>query len=222
MENEYVVDCPCTPKCPNYGKCAPCIAAHKKYYTVPHCIKIMQNEMREKHIHPSNPHVKTTLPERVREYYAANPGEHLRSAAEALKITQWQLLDAYDGAIEVGRGEWEGILTRLSALPAVLLHADCGPTVLQLETKLPEPKNMRGTALFKEGGMTMLLFPDGLYSVFLVRESLYGKESLSIALVGDDERIALSLYLRHSSDGGIDPESKALFEELWKEYENRG
>lgn len=64
-----------------------------------------------------------------------------------------------------------------------------------------------------------LMFPKTLYAVFLVREQLLGdRESLSIALVGEDERIALSVYLRRSEEQTIESNAKALFEALWKKY----
>ena len=55
----------------------------------------------------------------------------------------------------------------------------------------------------------------------LVREVLYGgKESLSLAIVGEDEKIALSIYMRRSDANTIEPKSKALFESLWDKYKN--
>jgi hypothetical protein len=43
---------------------------------------------------------------------------------------------------------------------------------------------------------------------------------LSVALVGKDEKIALSVYMRRGDDGAIDPASKALFEALWETYKH--
>ena len=48
MDNTNLdLSCPCMPQCPNYGKCRECIAAHAQYYTVPHCIKAMQEDMKK-------------------------------------------------------------------------------------------------------------------------------------------------------------------------------
>lgn len=58
--NPDELKCPCMPMCPNYGKCRQCIAAHAAYYTVPKCIKLMQEKMKREHLHPSNPHLKKT------------------------------------------------------------------------------------------------------------------------------------------------------------------
>ncbi len=216
--------CPCMPQCPNYGKCRACIAAHAAYYTVPHCIKQMQDKMKNEHLHPVNPHVQKTLTERVAAYYEKNPGSHLRTAAEELKITQWQLLDAMPGALSVPVSEFSSIYDRLTKLDSVMLHVDTGSAVLQLVTALPAAMDMKGTKILKrESGdmsLTSLLMADSFYAVFLVRESLCGgKESLSLALVGEDEKIALSVYMRRTAEGYIEPRAKELFEDLWKQYQ---
>ncbi len=224
--NELDLSCPCMPQCPNYGKCRQCIAAHAKFYTVPHCIKKMQEDMKKNHLHPSNPHVKKSLPERVAEYYQSNPDAHLRSAAETLKITEWQLLDAMEGAISVPVSEFASIYDELKKLDQVMLHVDAGSVLVQLTTALPEVMSHGGTMIVKQesGAMslTSLLFAGGFYDMFLVRETLYGgKESLSIALVGEDEKIALSIYMRRSAENTIEPRSKALFEALWEKYNSK-
>ena len=226
MENETLdLSCPCMPQCPNYGKCRECIAAHAKFYTVPHCVKKMQEDMKKHHLHPSNPHIQKTLPERVSEYYEKNPDAHLRTVAEDLKITEWQLLDAMPGARSVPVSEFTAIYQELTKLDQVMIHIDTGSAVLQLVTSLPEALDMRGTKILKTGtegmSLTSLLLPDTFYAVFLVREMLCGgKESASIAIVGEDEKIALSIYLRRK-DGTdlIEEKSKAIFEALWKKYE---
>lgn len=225
MENENLdLSCPCMPQCPNYGKCRQCIAAHAQFYTVPHCIKKMQEDMKKKHLHPSNPHIKKTLPERVAEFYEKNPDAHLRTAAETLKITEWQLLDAMPNAISVPVADFTAIYDELATLDKVMLHADTGSVVLQLVTALPAALDMKGTKIVKtESGdmsLTALLMANSFYAVFLVRETLCGgKESASIAIVGEDEKIALSIYLRRE-DGtnAIEARSKALFETLWNQY----
>lgn len=225
--NETIINdyCPCLPACPHYGKCRECIAAHAAYYTVPHCIKEMQTKMAVEHIHPVNPHITKTLTERVQEYYAANANAHLRTAAQELKITEWQLLDAM-GAVAVPVSEFGKIYDGLKTLDRVMLHMDTGSVVLQLVTSLPDALDMRGMKIVKKEGadsaLTALLMSEALYSVFLVRETLCGgKESLSVALVGKDEKIALSVYMRRTEDGtAIDPKSKALFESLWETYKH--
>lgn len=224
MENEKnELSCPCMPQCPNYGKCRQCIAAHAKFYTVPKCIKMMQEDMKKNHLHPSNPHMKKTLPERIAEYYKENPGAHLRSVAEALKITEWQLLDAMPEATEVPVSDFDAVYDDLKKLDRVMLHVDTGSVLVQLTTALPDAIDRMGTKIVKktdaETDLTSLLFSQSFYAIFLVRESLYGgKESLSLAIVGEDERIALSIYLRRIDGNTIEPQSKALFEALWKKY----
>ena len=217
------LNCPCRPECPNYGKCRECIAAHAKYYTVPHCIKTMQNEMKEKHLHPQNPHIKKTLPERIEEFFAANPEAHLRSAAEELKITDWQLLDGMKNAIPVPVEDFDVIYGALAELDKVMLHLDTGSAVLQLTCALPSAMDMRGTKIIKaasgEMELTSLIFAKNLYAIFLVRETLYGgKESLSVAFVNEDESTALSVYLRRGADNTVEPKSKETFEALWAKY----
>lgn len=217
------LNCPCRPECPNYGKCRECIAAHAKFYTVPHCIKTMQNEMKEKHIHPTNPHVKKTLPERIAEFFAANPEAHLRSAREELKITDWQLLDGLESAVSVPVDAFDEIYNGLASLDKVMLHLDTGSTVLQLTCKLPAAMDMKGTKIIKaasgEMELTSLIFSKGLYAIFLVREQLYGgKESLSVAFINEDESTSLSVYLRRGADNTVDPASKELFEALWDKF----
>lgn len=217
------LQCPCMPMCPNYGKCRQCIAAHAAYYTVPKCVKIMQEDMKKNHHHPSNPHVRKTLPERVAEFYRREPDAHLRTAAEALNITHWQLLDAMENAVSVPLSDLDGIYDELTALPGVMLHVDTGSAVIQLTTALPQAREHGDTKVITcrggDVGLTALLFPKALYALFLVREQLLGgKESLSLALVGEDEGIALSIYLRRSGENTIEERSKALFEALWKKY----
>ncbi|MBQ5649541.1 MAG: hypothetical protein IIV03_05320 [Clostridia bacterium] len=217
------LNCPCRPECPNYGKCRECIAAHAKYYTVPHCIKTMQNEMKEKHLHPQNPHVKKTLPERIEEFFTANPEAHLRSAAEELKITDWQLLDGMKNAIPVPVEDFDAVYGALAELDKVMLHLDTGSAVLQLTCALPAAMDMRGTKIIKaasgEMELTSLIFAKNLYAIFLVRETLYGgKESLSVAFVNEDESTALSVYLRRGADNTVEPKSKETFEALWEKY----
>jgi putative heme iron utilization protein len=224
MENTNL-NCPCMPQCPNFGKCRECIAAHAEYYTVPHCIKTMQEDMKKNHLHPINPHQKSTLAERVAEYYAAHPDAHLRTVAEELKITDWQLLDALPGAISVPVSDFGTIYDALTELPEVMLHLDTGSVVLQLTTPLPKALDRMGMKIVKqESGqmsLTSLLMSGSFYAVFLVREVLCGgKESLSIAIVGEDEKIALSIYLRRTADNTIEPQSKELFESLWNKYNN--
>lgn len=224
MENTNL-NCPCMPQCPNFGKCRECIAAHAEYYTVPHCIKSMQEDMKKNHLHPINPHRKSTLAERVAEYYAAHPDSHLRTVAEELKITDWQLLDALPGAISVPVSDFGAIYDALSELPEVMLHLDTGSVVMQLTTPLPKALDRMGMKIVKQDSgkmsLTSLLMSGSFYAVFLVREVLCGgKESLSIAIVGEDEKIALSVYLRRTADNTIEPQSKALFESLWSKYNN--
>ena len=113
MENTNL-SCPCKPQCPNFGKCRECIAAHAQYYTVPHCIKMMQEDMKKNHLHPVNPHVKKSLGERVAEYYATHPDAHLRTVTEELKITDWQLLDALPTAISVPVADFGAISSHIS------------------------------------------------------------------------------------------------------------
>ncbi len=224
MENERNLSCPCNPKCPNYGNCRECIAAHAAYYTVPHCIKLMQETMKKEHLHPVNPHIKQTLFERVEAFYKTNPGSHLRTAAEELKITEWQLLDAMPEAVSVPVSEFSVIYDKLKGLDSVMLHADTGSVLLQLVTKLPDAMDMKGTKILKyasgDMSLTSLLMTTDFYAIFLVRETLYGgKESLSLALVGEDEKIALSIYMRRTADGtAIEQHAKTLFEELWQSY----
>lgn len=224
MENTNL-SCPCMPQCPNFGKCRECIAAHAEYYTVPHCIKTMQEDMKKNHLHPINPHQKSTLAERVAEYYAAHPDAHLRTVAEELKITDWQLLEALPGAISVPVSDFGTIYDALTELPEVMLHLDTGSVVLQLTTPLPKVLDRMGMKIVKqESGqmsLTSLLMSGSFYAVFLVREVLCGgKESLSIAIVGEDEKIAMSIYLRRTADNTIEPQSKELFESLWSKYNN--
>ena len=220
--------CPCMPMCPNYGKCRQCIAAHAAYYTVPKCVKLMQEEMKKKHLHPSNPHLKKKLPERVGAYFENNPHAKLRTAAEALNITHWQLLDAMVGAVSVPVADFAEIYDQLQTLDGVMLHLDTGNAVLQLTTPLPSRNGQGQTAILsRESGdmsLTALVFPETLYAIFLVREYLPGdRESLSLALVGEDERIALSVYLRRCGANTIEETSKALFESLWNKYQaNKG
>ena len=215
--------CPCMPQCPNYGKCRQCIAAHAAYYTVPHCIKIMQNEMKRNHLHPTNPHIKKSLAERVEDYYAAHPDAHLRTAAEDLSITQWQLLDAMPTARPVPLSDLGAVYQALQTLERVKLHVDTGPLVLQLTMPLPPAPERMGVRVmdYKTGetDATALLFGRDLYALFLVRERLCGgKESLSVALVGEDEKIALSIYLCRAEDNTIEEPSKMVFETLWNKY----
>ncbi len=210
------------PQCPNYGKCRVCIASHAEYYTVPHCIKTMLEDMKKNHKHPSNPHIKKTLQERIFEFYEQNPYEHLRTVAEKLKITEHQLLEAHPSAVCVPIAEFDEVYGKFTQLEKVLLHVDSGSVLLQVETALPKMAKIKNTIIVKsesEGmNLTSLLFADGFYSMFLVRESLYGKESMSLAIVGEDEKIALSVYMRRGEDGKIEESSRALFEELWQKY----
>lgn len=222
-QNEKELSCPCMPQCPNYGNCRQCIAAHAAYYTVPHCVKLMQEEMKKNHLHPINPHIKKTLTERIAEYYANHPNAHLRTVAESLKITEWQLLDAMPEAITVPVSDFGVIYNELKALNSVMLHVDTGSVVMQVVTALPDAMDMKGMKIVKtesgEISLTSLMMSDSFYAIFLVRETLYGgKESLSLALVGEDEKIALSIYLRRLPDNTMEPASKALFEKLWSKY----
>lgn len=220
--NTEELKCPCMPMCPNYGKCRQCIAAHAAYYTVPKCVKLMQEDMKKNHLHPSNPHIRKTLPERVAEYYEKSPSAHLRTAAEALNITHWQLLDAMEGAVSVPVADLDEIYAELTTLDSVMLHLDTGSAVVQLTTALSQAMDRQGTKVISRPGLTALLFPKDLYALFLVRERLLGdKESLSLALVGEDERIALSVYLRRSGENTIEESSKVLFEALWTKYNNK-
>lgn len=215
------LNCPCMPMCPNYGKCRQCIAAHAAYYTVPKCVKLMQEKMKKEHLHPSNPHQKKTLPERVADYYEKYPCAKLRTAAEALNITQWQLLDAMEGSLSVPVDDFGEIYDRLQTLDSVMLHLDTGGAVFQLTTPLPMRKQLGDTVLLSRECMTGLIFSEALYALFLVREQLAGdRESLSIALVGEEECIALSIYLCRGANHQIEEASKALFEMLWSKYQN--
>ena len=223
MENTENNFCPCTPKCPNFGKCRECIATHAKFYTVPKCVKMMQEKMKAEHIHPSNPHITETLSQRVEKFYAENPGSHLRSVAESLKITEWQLLDAMHDAINIPKEDFDEIYSELTKLDAVMLHVDTGSVVVQLTTALPAYMDMNGIKVLKaqsgEMQLTSLLMKKDFYDLFLVRETLYGgKESLSIAIVGEDEKIALSVYMRRSDANTIEAKAKDLFEKLWTKY----
>jgi putative heme iron utilization protein len=94
---------------------------------------------------------------------------------------------------------------------------------MQVVTALPDAMDMKGMKIVKtesgEISLTSLMMSDSFYAIFLVRETLYGgKESLSLALVREDEKIALSIYLRRLPDNTMEPASKALFEKLWSKY----
>ena len=222
QNEELDLKCPCMPQCPNYGKCRICIATHAKFNTPPHCVKRMMEDMKENHLHPINPHMKKTLTERIAEFYEKEPGAHLRSVASSLKITEWQLLNAFPNAISVPVSEFSSVYEQLASLDRELLHADTGSVLLQVETKLPPLAEMGGTKILKsvKDGMTLtsLLFPEGFYALFLVKESLYGKESLSLAIVDEDEKISLSIYLPHDKEKNIESNAKELFDKLWKNY----
>lgn len=217
--------CPCKPQCPNYGKCRQCIAAHARFNTPPFCVKSMLEDMKKNHKHASSPHIRKSLPERVAEYYQQNPGTHLRTAAMALKITEWQLLDAYDQAIPVPVSDLAAVYSRLSELDSVLLHVDTGSVLLQVETKLPALSDMKGIKVGKTTGdgisLTSLLFEENIYALFLVRETLYGKESASLAIINnEDEKISLSIYLPHDREDKthLQPAARTVFDELWNHY----
>ena len=221
--NNQNLQCPCMPQCPNYGKCQQCIAAHAEYYTVPHCIKKMQEDMKRNHLHPSNPHIKKSLPERIADYYAKNPTAHLRTIAEDLKITQWQLLDAMPTAIPIPVSDFAEVYAELQSLDKVMLHLDTGSVLMHVTTKLPSAVSHNGVNIISQVSADMsmrsLIFSETLYAVFLIREQLGdNKESLSVALVGEDEKIALSIYLCRSAEGTIEEKSKNSFETLWDKY----
>ena len=172
---------------------------------------------------PCKPHIPKTLTERIAEYYQNNPNAHLRTVAETLNITEWQLLDAMPEAISVPVSDFGAIYDELKTLNSVMLHMDTGSVVMQVVTSLPDAMDMKGMKIVKaesgEISLTSLLMSDAFYAIFLVRERLYGgKESLSFALVGKDEKIALSIYLRRLPDNTMEPASKALFEKLWSQY----
>ena len=215
--------CPCMPQCPNYGKCRECIAAHAKFYTAPKCIKIMQEEMKKNHLHPSNPHIKKTLAERVKEYYEQHPDTHLRTAAEELKITEWQLLDAMETAISIPKEDFKEIYNQLKTLDSIMLHLDTGGVLMQITMPLPDIVGRQGVDIVsrksEEISITSLIFEKEIYALFLVREIVCGgKESLSLAIVGEDEKISLSIYLRRTAEGIIQSSAKELFEALWTKY----
>ena len=222
MENEELdLRCPCMPQCPNYGKCRICIATHAKFYTPPHCVKRMMEEMRKNHLHPSNPHIKKTLSERVKEYFEKNAEARLREASEELKITQWQLLDAMESTVSIPVSDFPLVYEKFALLDKVILHVETDGALLQVETKLPEIKTMNDVSVLKtaETSLTALLFHKNIYAVFLVREKLHGRESLSLAVIGEDEKNAISFYLAHNGNGGIEEKSKAIFEALWQTYQ---
>ena len=176
----------------------------------------------------TSPSVKSppekNLPQRVADYYEKNPHAKLRTAAEALNITQWQLLDAMEGSLSVPAADFGEIYDHLQTLDHVMLHLDTGSVVLQLTTPLPLRKQHGDTVILSRDGLTALVFPENLYAIFLVREHLADqRESLSIALVGEEERIALSIYLCRGENHQIEAISKALFERLWNKYQtNKG
>ena len=214
------------PQCPNYGKCRECIAAHAKFYTAPKCIKIMQEEMKTKHLHPSNPHIKKTLSERVKEYYEQHPDTHLRTAAEELRITECQLLDAMETAVSVPKADFKEIYNQLKALDSVMLYLDTGGVLMQITMPLPEIIDKQGVDIIRGKAeyvsVTSLVFEKEIYALFLVREKLCGgKESLSLAVVGEDEKISLSIYLRRTAENLIQSNAKELFEALWTKYINK-
>ena len=222
MENEELdLRCPCMPQCPNYGKCRICIATHAKFYTPPHCVKRMMEEMKKNHLHPSNPHIKKTLSERVKEYFEKNAEARLREASEELKITQWQLLDAMEATVSIPVSDFPLVYEKFALLDKVILHVETDGALLQIETKLPEIKTMNDVSVLKtaETSLTALLFHKNIYAVFLVREKLHGRESLSLAVIGENEKNAISFYLAHNENGDIEEKSKAIFEALWQTYQ---
>lgn len=225
MDNEKM-KCPCMPQCPNYGKCSECIGAHAKFYTAPKCIKIMHEEMKRNHLHPSNPHIKKALPDRVAEYYQQHPDTHLRTAAEELKITEWQLLDAMKTAVSVPKEDFKEIYNKLKSLNSVMLHLDTGGVLMQITMPLPDIIDRQGIDIISSNSedfsVTSLIFEKEIYALFLVRETLCGgKESLSFAIVGENEKISLSIYLRRTAENLIESNAKELFEAFWTKYINQ-
>lgn len=215
--------CPCRPQCPNFGKCRECIASHASFYTVPKCIKMMQQEMKEKHLHPSNPHIRKPLAERVKEFYEQNPDSHLRTAAEELRITEWQLLDAMEDTVPVPVEEFSSVYAELQKLESVMLHIDVNGVLMQLTMPLPMSMDRNGVKIIAktdgEMSITSLIFEKEIYALFLVKETLCGgKESMSLAIVGEDEKIMLSIYLRRGKDGTIEPKTREVFDALWEKY----
>ncbi len=218
--------CPCMPQCPNYGKCRECIAAHASFYTVPKCIKIMQEDMKKNHLHPSNPHIKESLSERINEFYKHNPDVHLRTVAEELKITEWQLLNAMETAISVPKEDFAKIYNKLKNLDSVMLHIDADGVLMQVIMPLPDIINRQDIGIIssksEDISLTSLIFQKEIYALFLVKETLCGgKESLSLAVVGEDEKITLSIYLRRTAEGKIESNAKELFEALWTKYNKK-
>lgn len=225
MENENL-RCPCMPQCPNYGKCRECIAAHAEFYTVPKCIKIMQEDMKKNHLHPSNPHIKKSLSERINEFYEQNPDAHLRTASEELKITEWQLLDGMETAVSVPKEDFSDICSQLRELDSVMLHLDTGGVLMQVTMPFPVMTESHDVKIInrksEEISLTSLIFEKEIYALFLVREMLCGgKESLSLAVVGEDEKISVSIYLRRTAEDKIKSDARELFESLWTKYKKQ-
>ena len=220
-QEELDLSCPCYPQCPNYGKCRVCIATHAKFYTPPHCVKWMQEKMKKEHIHPSNPHLKKTLAERIAEACEKTPGIHIRELATTLKVTEWQIVNDMPGSVSVPKEAFGEVYAAFAELDHVLLHIDGGAAVMQVTTKLPPLTSMQSIGVVKTGNdemsLTGLILQDSIYAMFLVRENLYGKESLSLAIVDEDEKISLSIYLP-KNDGVIDPAAKACFEQLAERF----
>lgn len=189
--------CPCNPQCPNYGKCRQCIAMHARFYTPPHCVKWMLEDMKKNHIHPINPHIKKSLKERVNDYFRENANATLKDAAIALKITEWQLLDAMDRAVAVPKNEFLLIYNEFATFDKVLLHINKGCSLIQVETKLL-PLDKDGVCVLKKDNLTMMIFESEIYACFLVKEYLHDRNCYSLAIVDEDENVSLSIYLPHN------------------------
>lgn len=97
---------------------------------------------------------------------------------------------------------------------------------MQVTMPLPEIVDRQGVDIIRgkaeDISVTYLVFEKEIYALFLVREKLCGgKESLSLAVVGKDEKISLSIHLRRTAENSIELIAKELFEALWTKYINK-
>jgi putative heme utilization carrier protein HutX len=169
-----------------------------------------------------------SLRERIEEYSAEHPNEHLRTLAEVLCVPEREIVANTDGAVSIPPTDFCAVWNEVSEWERTLFYVDHGNVIVEAEGKLPKGEIMfDGTMLNLCGhgevtGNAFILgghiYIKDLQAIYLVRKILYGKESLSIMFYDSGKGSMFGLFAGRNEKREIIPSVREGFEKLRTRY----
>ncbi|MDR2202631.1 MAG: hypothetical protein LBP26_07775 [Clostridiales bacterium] len=164
------------------------------------------------------------LKQKIADYLAENPNEHLRTLAEVFAVPEREIAAAYALSVKVPVGDFAEVWNAAAAWEGAMFYVDHGDVIVEYSGKLPKGEIMfDGTMLNLEPGpFGGHVYLENLDAVYLIKKTLYGTESLSVMFYNTAGASMFGLFAGRDGRRKIIPSVRDSFEELWQKYSVRG